>query len=184
MPTDPLTDPNHPQWEETAQLVALRESGHFNVSRHEPWWRAWLTSWQLFTTYRDAAPRVGRPVHTVSGGTVFEYRPEQLSIWVQVWLAPGEVVVAYPSIAEQYGGSPAEYGGLHEFAEWIDLLRRSPPLELGRTRDRSSYGARWSGQIADPPDVKWAQAGDWAALARNWYFDQVAPGWRTNAGGG
>jgi hypothetical protein len=41
-------------------------------------------------------------------------------------------------------------------------------LELGKVREASSYGA-----YVIPghplPVVKWAQTGDWAAIARNWF---------------
>jgi hypothetical protein len=82
------------------------------------------------------------------------------------------VVVAYPSIGERYG-LLSEVEGLHEFAEWIQHLRDSAPLELGKVRGRSSYGAARPSEHAGPPVVKWAQCGDWAALARGWYRDRM-----------
>jgi hypothetical protein len=36
-------------------------------------------------------------------------------------------------------------------------------------RGRSSYGASCLGGAASP-EIKWAQRGDWAALARNWHL--------------
>jgi hypothetical protein len=170
MTRDPLAIPNDPVWDTTPEVDALRGTLIWNTSFHEPWWRAWLTSWQLFATYRDMAPQVGRVIHRVAGGCVFEYHPADFAIWVQVWLAPGEMLVAYPSMAEVYGAQGPEFGGLFEFDEWVAHLRNSSPLELGYVRERCSYGAMWSGDISTPPVVKWAQAGDWAALARNWYI--------------
>jgi hypothetical protein len=163
MVDDPWSNPDDPLWEETAEMQAKFESGQWNCSQDDPWWRSWLTSRQLFATCRDHAPLTGRPIHTVLGGTVFECDR------VQVWVAPGELLVAYPSLADQYGWEGPDAGGLFEFEDWIMHLRDSPPLDLGRVRGRCSYGAIWSSDLAEPPVVKWAARGDWAACARSWY---------------
>jgi hypothetical protein len=163
MVDDPWSNPDDPRWEETAELMAKRESGHWNCSQDDPWWRSWLTSWQLFAIYRDHAPQVGRPRDSILGGTVFDCD------LVQVWVAAGEVLVAYPLLRGQYGWEGPDADELFDFDGWITHLRDSPPLELGQVRGLCSYGAKWSGVLADPPVVKWAQCGDWAAMARHWY---------------
>jgi hypothetical protein len=174
MPTDPFLDPDHPLWEPTAEEIAEPRPPDWNVSRHDPWWRAWLTSWQLFATYRDVAPRVGVEVSAVFDGALYECNSDGEAISVQVWIARTgrELIVAYPSFYEQHGLH--EFGGPWEFEEWIGRLRLAPPFELGHGIDaRCRYGATWSGDPATPPVVKWATSGDWAALARNWYYARV-----------
>lgn len=95
---------------------------------------------------------------------------------IQVWVADAEVLVAYPTSGELYGW-PDQAEELHEFEEWVCHLRGSPPLDLGHVHGRCSYGAA-SIHVGEPPDVKWAQAGDWAAAARTWHVGekrQLAP---------
>jgi hypothetical protein len=139
----------------------------WNTSRDDPWWRDWLTSRELFTAIHRTAPRVGRPIQHLLGGTVFECG-RNTNCWVQVWVAGNEIVVAYPSMAEVYGAGD-EQEGPHELAGCVHHLRHSEPLELGRVRGRSSYGAACASSTG-PPEVKWAQCGDWAGLARGWHF--------------
>jgi hypothetical protein len=157
------------RFEEYDRNAGARDAGllQWNVSRHDPFWRAWLTSRELFDTIRQTVPRVGTPIHSVLGGDVFEWGRGQHP-WVQVWVAPAEVVVAYASNSERYGRRD-ETEGLHELEGWIEHLRHSEPLELGRVRGRSSYGALSPRAEQHLPTVKWAQAGDWAALARGWF---------------
>jgi hypothetical protein len=81
--------------------------------------------------------------------------------------------VAYPTPEELYG-LPDSGEGLREFDAWVWHLRHSPPLELGFVRDRSSYGAVSTG-VGLPPLVKWAQAGDWAAMGRTWFVGEGRP---------
>jgi hypothetical protein len=126
----------------------------WNASQDDPWCRNWLISRDLFESYRQLAPRYGQRIQTLLGGELFEHGRGS-ACWVRTWISRREVVVAY--------GEP-----LHEFADWIEQLRRSPPLPFGQVRAGSSYGA-----YALPghalPVVKWAQTGDWAALARTWF---------------
>ena len=163
-------------WERDAEYQrrwddVKRSAGDWNVSQDDPWWRDWLTSRELFATYHDTAPRVGERIHSVLGGEIFEYGRADApnGCWVQVWVSSGEVMVAYPPFRERYGFRSDEEG-LHEFEGWIHHLRHSEPLALGQVRGRSSYGASWSGGPTVMPVVKWAQSGDWAALARGWHL--------------
>lgn len=64
--------------------------------------------------------------------------------------------------------------GPHQFTEWAVHLRESPPLELGRVRERCSFGAVFAGDGV-PPIIKWAQAGDWASAARTWHVGEHGP---------
>ena len=141
----------------------------WNTSQHDPFWRGWLLSRELFETIHGTAPRVGQKLRSALGGDLFEYGRDS-SCWVQVWVAPSEVVAAYPSVDERFGRLDTE-GGPFEFEGWIGHLRYSAPLELGHGRGRCSYGATLP--TASPsPVVKWAQAGDWAALARSWFIGE------------
>jgi hypothetical protein len=139
--------------------------GTWNASQDDPWWREWLTSWELFSTYHDAAPRLGERLLGMLGGDVYKFGLEEC--WVQVWVSLTEVVVAYPPYGERYGFRSHDEG-FHEFEGWVHHLRHSERLELGKVRGRSSYGPACPGGKTALPAVKWAQAGDWAALARNW----------------
>jgi hypothetical protein len=127
----------------------------------------------LFVTLRDTAPRVGKRIHRAAGGEVFECLRGVHDCWLQVWVADTEVIVAYPTLEELYG-LPDSGEGLREFDAWVWHLRHSPPLELGFVRDRSSYGAVSKG-VGLPPLVKWAQAGDWAAMGRTWFVGEGRP---------
>jgi hypothetical protein len=140
----------------------------WNVSQHDPFWRGWLTSWELFAAFRDTAPRVGNRIHTIAGGDVFECLRGAADCWLQVWVSDDGVLVAYPPLSELYGWTESP-DGLHQFEEWAEYLRESPPLELGRVRDRCSYGALFA-HVGVPPRGKWAQAGDWAAAGRTWHI--------------
>jgi hypothetical protein len=148
----------HRNWEEVR-----RSGGDWSPSRHDPWWRDWLTSRELFDWYHDSFPRLGERIHSILDGEVFEYNGDGHHP-VQAWISTSEVVVAYAPSEERYGAGPR--GGLEEFAGWIDHLRHSEPLLLGRVRGRSSYGAIRTDCPTTAPVVKWAQAGDWAALAQ------------------
>jgi hypothetical protein len=145
----------------------------WTLSRHDPFWRGWLTSWELFAAVRETAPRVGKCIHTVAGGEVFECLRGAIDCWLQVWLTDTEVLVAYPPAGKLYGW-PDHPDGPHQFEEWAGHLRGSPPLELGRVRDRCSYGAVFGGAGVSPV-VKWAQAGDWSAAARTWHIGPGRP---------
>jgi hypothetical protein len=146
------------RWEEVH-----RAGGTWNTSQDDPFWRTWLTSRELFAVFHEIIPRLGTPIHSVLGGTVFAY--EERGCRVEVWAAPGGVVVAYP-VHGLYRDSESERAALPEFAGWIDHLRHAEPLELGRVRGRSSYGAEAPRSPDAIPVLKWAQAGDWAAMAR------------------
>jgi hypothetical protein len=137
----------------------------WNTSRDDPWWRDWLTSQELYAVLHDRIPRVGTPIRSLQGGTVFDYDSGR-SCRVEAWIAPAEIVVAYcqPLLKEC---------GPHEFEGWIADLRHSEPLELGRVRGRSSYGAACPDGSLASPRIKWAQAGDWAAMARNWHLEEL-----------
>jgi hypothetical protein len=163
------------RFEEYDRNAAARDAGQlqWNVSQHDPFWRGWLTSWELFAAVRDTAPRVGKHIHSVAGGDVYECLRGVYDCWLQVWVSGDEVLVAYPPSGELYGW-PDSPDGLHEFEGWARHLRGSAPLELGRVRDRCSYGAAFAG-VGMPPVVKWAQAGDWAAAARTWYVGEGRP---------
>lgn len=143
----------------------------WNPSQDDPWWRDWLTSRALFAVYHEVIPRIGMPIGNLLGGTVFTC--EESCCQVEVWVAPAEVVVAYP-VWGQYTSPNQQREALPEFERWIDHLRHSEPLALGRVRGRSSYGAACPSSPAAPPAVKWAQAGDWAALARHLRHDRPA----------
>jgi uncharacterized protein (TIGR02996 family) len=153
-------------------VVDVRSRGQWNTSQDDPHWRTWLTSRELFVTFHENLPIHGRRIFSLLGGDVFDY-DSGASCHVQVWVAPGEVIVAYGSFTEQYGLDGSEEGH-HEFEGWIGQLRHSVPLELGVVRGRSSYGATCSSNPTALPVVKWAQAGDWAAMARNWHLGE---GW-------
>ena len=148
------------RWEEV-----VKAGGTWNPSQDDPWLRDWLISRELFAVYHEVIPSAGTPIHSLLGGTVFEY--ETPGCRVEVWVAPGEVVVAYPITGMWiYKNPKLEWTALPEFACWIDHLRNSEPLEVGKVRGRSSYGAIWPRCSALAPAVKWAQYGDWAAMAR------------------
>jgi hypothetical protein len=158
-------------------VAELAETGGtWNTSQDDPWWRDWLTSRELFDVYHEVIPRIGTPIADLLDGTVFTY--EQCNCEVEVWVSPTGVVVAYPSLV-RYSTPDRRWETLSEFAGWIDHLRNAEPLPLGRVRGRSSYGASCPGQPASPPVVKWAQCGDWAALARNLRHDRPALDART-----
>jgi hypothetical protein len=74
-------------------------------------------------------------------------------------------VVTYP-VMGMYRDPERGRAALPEFAGWIDHLRSTVPLQLGTARGRSSYGAETPRCPAGFPVLKWAQAGDWAAMAR------------------
>jgi hypothetical protein len=151
----------------------LNQGGQYwNLSRDDPFERDWLLSRELFIAYRDFAPRFGTLIHRVLGGDVFDYNGGQ-AIWVQAWIAPGELIVAYPSSGERYS-VPYEGEGLHEFEGWIHRLRHSELLGVGSAPDsRSRYAASWSGEPGRSPSVKWAARGDWSALARHWHWSAL-----------
>jgi hypothetical protein len=166
------------RFEEYDRNADARDAGllQWNVSQHDPFWRDWLLSFDLFAAVRDIAPRVGKRIHSVAGGDVYECLRGVYACWLQVWVAEAEVLVAYPPLSDLYKVAPSTEG-FHEFEGWIDHLRRSPPLELGCVRGRCRYGAA-SVRVGEPPVVKWAQAGDWAAAARTWNVGesrQLAP---------
>jgi hypothetical protein len=140
----------------------------WNTSQHDPFWRGWLTSRELFDSIRATAPRLSQRIHSMFGGDVFEF-DRGGNCWVQIWLSATETVVAYPSLSDRYDWHD-ESEGLHEFADWIEHLHVSDALELGQVRGRSRYGAIAPTADRSCPTVKWAQAGDWAALARGWYL--------------
>lgn len=160
------------RFEEYDRNRAAADAGLFewNTSQHDPFWRGWLTSWELFAAIRDTAPQVGKRIHRVAGGDVFECLRGEIDCWLQVWLSDTEVLVAYPTFGERYEwqGDP---DGHHQFEGWIRHLRELPPLDLGCVQERCSYGAVFAG-VGVPPVVKWAQAGDWAAAARTWYIGE------------
>lgn len=157
------------RFEEYDRNRAAADAGflEWNVSQHDPFWRGWLTSRELFDAIRETAPRIGKLVHRAAGGDVFECLRGELSCWLQVWLSEDEVIVAYPTAGELYNW-PDDPDGFHQFDDWICHLRESPSLELGRVRDRCCYGVLFSGH-GKRPKVKWAQAGDWASAARSWH---------------
>lgn len=158
---------------------AAADAGLFqwNTSQHDPFWRGWLTSWQLLATLRASAPRVGKHLARVADGDVFECLRGVYDCWLQVWLSNTEVLVAYPPTGELFG-MPDHLEGLHQFAAWADDLRTAPSLVLGQARERCSYGAVVA-SVGGPPVVKWAQRGDWAAMAHTWYTEQnpTSPTW-------
>lgn len=153
-----------PCWEwyaedQTRWAKVERSGGVWNAFKDDPWCRNWLISCELFETYRQFAPEYGRKIHAILRGDIFEYGRDTSCCWVQVWVAPREVIVAYDA------------GALGHFEPWVEHLRHSEPLELGQVRDGSSYGAYVI--TGHPlPVVKWAQTGDWAALARGWFVNQ------------
>jgi hypothetical protein len=149
------------RFEESDQQWAEYQSGRivWNASVHDPFWRGWLTSWELFATIHEFAPRVGNHIHSVAGGEVYECLRDVLNVWLQVWVADSELIATYATEA-----------GLLDFVGLVRHLRNSPALELGQVRDGSSYGAVSAG-VGVPPVVKWAQAGDWAATARAWFMN-------------
>jgi hypothetical protein len=136
----------------------------FNQSRDDPWNRAWLTSRELFYAHANAARHGGVPIHSVLGGTVFEFGRDGNN-WLQVWASPTEVIAASPPSGARYGYHD-ESEVLHQFEELIRHLRGSDPLELGRVREGSSYGATCEPGAA--PVLKWAQRGDWMFHYRDW----------------
>ncbi len=145
----------------------MSEAGLFewNTSAHDPFWRDWLQSRELFNVFRNTAQLDGKHLWHVAGGEVFEWSPEEIDCRLQVWVCNWEVMVAYPTAGELYGLDD-DTEGPHQFEEWRTHLRTSRPLETGMVRGRCSYGAFVADSNATPT-VKWAQAGDWAAAARN-----------------
>ena len=140
-----------------------------NISKYDPFYRGWLLSGELFYTLQENAPRFGcNTCSNLHGGDAFECEFGSSSC-VRIWVAPRAILVAYVSTYERYGLIDS-CAGLHEFEGWIKSLREAEPLELGQVRDSCSYGA-----IIIPghplPLVKWAQWGDWSALARSWFAD-------------
>jgi hypothetical protein len=160
------------RFEEYDRNAEARDAGllQWNTSQHDPFWRGWLTSWELYAAIRDTAPRIGRRILHIAGGDVFDCSHGVPNRWLQVWLSDNEVLVAYPPYGELYGWAESP-DGPQEFSAWARHLRNSPPLELGRVRGRCSYGATRTG-VKTPPVVKWAQAGDWAAGARAWHVGE------------
>jgi hypothetical protein len=140
----------------------------WNTSRDDPWQRDWLTSRELFVLYRQVVPRLGARLYGVLDGEVFEYG-RGTGCWVQAWVSPTELIVAYPTM-EDYYSHRIEGEGLHEFEGWVAHLRRSDPLELGQVRGRSSYGATLPPGPFARPRLGWGQYGDWAGLARHWWL--------------
>jgi len=124
----------------------------------------WLTSRQLFNTLLFFGPRKGVPICRVAGGDVFECGKGE-DCTIRIWVADLKVIVAYPN------SDPSAEGVDVTFEKWAGELRENP-LELGCVRDQSSYGAIWDGNERHPPTIKWAQAGDWAALARRCFIAQ------------
>jgi hypothetical protein len=121
-----------------------------------------LLSRELFITYHHLAPRLGERVQGVLGGELFAWGIPNCQ--VLVWVSSAEVVVNYGTI-DGY----SEKERFQVFASLIHHLRHSEPLELGKVRDGSSYGAVSADRHNPLPKVKWAQFGDWAAFARGWY---------------
>ena len=154
------------RWAEVAEA-----GGTWNTSQDDPWWRDLLMSRGLFDVYHEIIPRLGAPIADVLDGTVFAY--ERCSCEVEVWVSPIGVVVAYPALG-RYTTPDQRRETLPEFSGWIDDLRHSEPLPLGQVRGRSSYGAIGPASPSAPPAVRWAQAGDWAALARRLRHDRPA----------
>jgi hypothetical protein len=156
------------RFEEQDQRWAEYQAGliTWNTSQHDPFWRGWLKSWELFTTIRTRATAEGQLLGAVADGEVFECLRGVYDPWLRVWRTETEVIVAYQSTWEL----PAEDSGLQVFHDWAAQLRQSAPLELGLVRDGSSYGAVSAG-VGLPPVVKWAQAGDWAAMIRTWFVE-------------
>lgn len=87
----------------------------WNTSQHDPFWRGWLTSWDLFAAIRSTAPQIGKRIHNVAGGDVFECLRGTIDCWLQVWLTDSEVLVTYPPIGERYGwpGDPRRAAPIH-----------------------------------------------------------------------
>jgi hypothetical protein len=136
----------------------------WNVSRDDSWWSDWLTSKELFCTFHDKIEQNGRPILSLLGGTVFDYDSGSSS-HVKVWMTGSEMLCGYTSRSE------IDEEGAGSFATAIDYLRHSDPLELGNVLEEGfSYGAIYFAP-APAPVVKWAQAGDWAAMVRNWHLD-------------
>src|SRR3954447_7783940 len=92
------------RFEEQDRNMAAHDAGllDWNESQHDPFWRGWLTSRELFHTLRETAPQIGTRIHSVLGGDVFESGRGH-HCWVQIWVSPDGVVVAYPPVAERYG---------------------------------------------------------------------------------
>jgi hypothetical protein len=136
--------------------------GIWNPSQDDPWCRHWLLSRELFVTYHHLAPRLGERVQSINGGELFAWGIPNCQ--VLVWVSSAEVVVGYGTI----DGFP-EPERRQEFEGLVHHLRHSGPLELGKVRGWSSYGAVHADRHEPLPQVKWAQYGDWAAFARNAY---------------
>lgn len=147
----------------------------FNTSLYDPFYRGWLLSSELFDTVTEHAPTKCRKIDHFLGGDLLEFGRDT-GCWVQIWLAPNMVLVAYPTVGERNGFDWPEES-IHEFNEWTWHLRNSEPQLLGHVRGRCSYGA-YSVPGHTLPIVKWAQYGDWAALARTWFVgDRTLAPW-------
>jgi hypothetical protein len=139
--------------------------GIYIPSKDDPFYRDWLMSRELFVTYHDIAPHLCKRVDRMLGGDVLQYGNPGSSpgnLLVQVWASANEVVVAY--------GYGVETKRIRFFENLLHHLRYSEPLELGKTYGASSYGASCLSDPEAMPCVKWAQWGDWCALAHNWYW--------------
>jgi hypothetical protein len=141
----------------------------WNQSHDDPWWRAWLTSRELFQTFHQIVPARGQRIGNIAGGDVFDCYPRECGEFsIQVWISATELLVAYPTSLLY-----SESEGLHAFEDWVYHLRHSKPLNLGRARDGCSYGAIRPRTPVARPVVKWAQAGDLMALGRNWFWQNL-----------
>jgi hypothetical protein len=121
-----------------------------------------LLSRELFLTYHHLAPRFGARVQSLLDGELFAWGIPNCE--VLVWVSGAEVVVSF--------GTLDDYTERERCEVWERLvhhLRHAEPLELGKIRERSSYGAVYADRREPLPEVKWAQFGDWAAFARGWY---------------
>jgi hypothetical protein len=135
----------------------------WNPSQDDPFCRHWLLSRELFITYHHLAPALGTRVQNLCDGDLFEWGIPGCE--VLVWVSRTEVVVGYGTSE----GFP-EIERLRVFGNLVHHLRHSEPRELGTVGERSSYGAVYADRRMPCPEVKWAQFGDWAGLARGWYL--------------
>jgi hypothetical protein len=132
----------------------------WNMSRDDPWWRDWLTSEELFRTYSARIRSLGRPVGALMDGTIYDFDSGR-SCHVRVWMSATEIIGMYSS---EFTANRS-----NDFVPLIADLRNAPALELGRVRGDSSYGAYYD--VSTKLIIKWAQAGDWAAMVRNWHLE-------------
>jgi hypothetical protein len=125
--------------------------------RRDPWSDEWLASPELYCLLRQKAAThpYRQLLARFLGGELCAYSQTGMAD-VHAWVSAGGVIVAYAS-----GWAEADRP---EWDALVNHLLNSEPLELGHTRDGSSYGALAPPHPTALPILKWGQTGDWMGL--------------------